>query len=58
MHTETWFENLKVRDLGTDRIIILRMDLKEMWTGFMWLRTGTRGRFMQTRVMNLQFTAD
>ena len=33
MHTKTWFGNLTVRDLGTEGIVILRIDLKEIRNG-------------------------
>jgi len=33
MDTKTWIGNLIVRDLGTEGIILLKMDLKEIWNG-------------------------
>jgi len=49
MHTLFWFENLKGRDylgdLGADVRIVLEWMLGEqggkVWTGCIWLRTGT-----------------
>jgi hypothetical protein len=51
MHTNFWSENLQGRnnaeDGGVDEKIILERILGEnsgkLWTGFIWLRTGTSG---------------
>jgi len=52
-----WSENLKVRDhfeyLGIGGRIILEWILEKhdqkLWTGFMWISTGTSGRILQTQ---------
>jgi len=49
MHTGFWWGNLKERyhleDLGIDRRIILKWILNKLdwrvWSGLIWLRTGT-----------------
>jgi hypothetical protein len=51
MHTKFWLEKVKGRDhskdLGGDRIIILKwIEIHRVWTGLIWLRTGTSGRLM------------
>jgi hypothetical protein len=54
MHTVFWLENLKGRnrleDLGVDGRIILECiidkHVREVWTGFIWLRIVTSGGFL------------
>jgi hypothetical protein len=49
MREKFWSENLKGRgyseDLGVDRILewVLRKQGGKVWSGFIWLRTGTTG---------------
>jgi hypothetical protein len=54
VHTVFWLENLKGREHteepGTDGKIILEWILGKqdgkVWTGYIWLRIGTNGRFL------------
>jgi len=51
-------KNIHLEDLGRDRIIILKWLLKEQdgwaWTGLIWIRIKTRGRFFLNMVINIQ----
>jgi hypothetical protein len=63
MHTKFWSESLKGRDyskyLGIDEKIILKCILRtgggNMWSGFIWLMTGTRDGFSWTHLWNVGF---
>jgi hypothetical protein len=45
-------------DLSTDKKTILQQILKkhgaQVWTGFIWLRTGFNQRLLMNKVMNLK----
>jgi hypothetical protein len=53
MHTKCWSENFKVRghlqDVGVNGRVISRRVLEKygmkMWTGFGWLRIGSKRRY-------------
>jgi hypothetical protein len=48
MHTQTWFGNLTVRDLGTEGILILKMDLKAIRKGSVdWIHVAQYGNQRQ-----------
>jgi len=57
MHIKFWAKNLKGKDYfkdpGVDGRIVLKCILEKLdgkvWTGFIALRIGTRGRLLRTR---------
>jgi hypothetical protein len=55
----SWWENLKERehldDLGVDGRILKCISEKQdgkAWTGLIWLRTGTSGRFTEMKLLD------
>jgi len=61
MHTNTWYGNLIVRELGTEGIIILKMVLEEVWNGRVdWIHVAQdrNQRQVLTNQMNFQLTGN
>jgi len=61
MHTNTWYGNLIVRELGTEGIIILKMVLEEVWNGSVdWIHVAQdrNQRQVLANQMNFQLTGN
>ena len=62
VHTAIWWRNVKevghLKDLGIDGREILKRSLcwwnEKAWTGFMWVRLGTKWRAVVNAVTNRQ----